>query len=170
MRPTRRVKREGGAADAAQLDIARDHGGLGTALPAVGTVVAAEVGEIDGLVDVRVAAAAAVLGVRSVLELGQREAVVLDAEVQRVAVAPEVGHERVVGVEDELGAVARDELGPAVGDRVELAVAVELVAEQVAEQHGPGGELGRDPVKPELVDLEQAELAVDPAAVVDGRE
>ena len=77
--------------------------GSGRRLAAVGAVVAAEVGEVDGLVDVGVPAAAAVLGVRGVLELGQRERVVLDAEVRaapRVAAA-EVGDQRVVGVEHE---------------------------------------------------------------------
>ena len=62
----------------------------------------AEVGEVDGGVGVGVAAAAAVLGVARVLELGQREAVVVDAEVDGLGrVAAEVGDERVVGVEHE---------------------------------------------------------------------
>ena len=46
---------------------------------------------------------------------------------------------------------------PAVGDDLELAVAVELVAEQVAEQHRARVELGGDRPEPELVDLEQAQ-------------
>ena len=60
------------------------------------------------------------------------------AEVERLGVmAAEVGDQRVVGVEHEprAAAVGRDDRGPAVGDRLELAVAVELVAEQVREQH-----------------------------------
>ena len=73
------------------------------------------------------------------LELGVGDAVVLDAEVPRLGAfhAAEVGHERVVGVEHELGGrgALGGHRGPAVGDRVELAVAVELVAEQVGEQH-----------------------------------
>jgi hypothetical protein len=52
-----------------------------------------------------------------------------------------------------------DELRPAVGDDLELAVAVELVAEQVGEEEQPGLELLRDAREPSLVDLEQAELA-----------
>ena len=79
----RRREREGGAADPAQLDVARARPRARALAAAVGAVVAAEVGEVDGLVDVGVPAAAAVLGVRGVLELGQRERVVLDAEVQR---------------------------------------------------------------------------------------
>ena len=58
----------------------------------------------------------------------------------------EVGDQRVVGVEHELRArgLGRDHRGPAVGDRLQLAVAVELVAEQVAEQHRPRLELVDD--------------------------
>ncbi len=51
--------------------------------------------------------------------------------------------------------------GPALGDRLELAVAVELVAEQVAEQDRARAKLRSDGVEPQLVDLEQAELAGD---------
>ena len=135
--------------------------GLGPPGAAVRARIAAEVGEVGGLVGVGVAAAAAVLGVGRVLELGERERVVLDAEVERVAVAAEVGDQRVVGVEHERGRLRQpgDDLGPAVGDDLELAVAVELVAEQVAEQHGARRELGRDRAEPELVDLEQPHVA-----------
>ena len=95
------------------------------------------------------------------LELGQRQRVVLDAVVEGLPVAPEVGDERVVGVQDEAGRgrQAGDDRRPAVGDDLELAVAVELVAEQVAEQHRARLELGRDRSEPELVDLEQAHVA-----------
>jgi hypothetical protein len=121
----------------------------------------AEVGEIGGLVHVGVAAAAAVLGIRGVLQLGERERVVLDAVVERLAAAAEVAHQRVVGVEHEArgGGQALDDLCPAVGDDLELAVAVELVAEQVAEQHGARREVGGHRAEPELVDLEQAHVA-----------
>ena len=53
---------------------------------------------------------------------------------------------------------------PAVGDRLQLAVAVELVAEQVAEQHRARLELLDDRAEPELVDLEEAEVARQRAA------
>ena len=62
------------------------------------------------LVGVGMAAAAAVLGVEGVLQLGQRLGGVLDAEVEdalarlAVLVAAEVGDRRVVGVEGEAGA------------------------------------------------------------------
>ena len=72
---------------------------------AVRAVVAAQVAEVDRVVDVRSAAAAAVLGVRRVRHALQRDAVVLDADVEHAgAVAAEVGDERVVGVQDERGA------------------------------------------------------------------
>ena len=116
------------------------------------------------LVDVGMAAAAAVLGVEGVLQLGQGLRGVLDAEVDdplaRLAglVAAEVGDRRIVGVEDEARAPGprRDRLGPILGQRLHLAVAVELVAEEVAEHHQRRVELGRDLGEPGLVDLEQA--------------
>jgi hypothetical protein len=113
------------------------------------------------------AAAAAVLGVGGVLELGERERVVVHAEVQRRCVAAEVGDQRIVGVEHERRAAGdpADDLRPAVGDDLQLAVAVELVAEQVAEQDRARRELLDDRREPELVDLEQPEVAVElPAA------
>ena len=63
--------------------------------------------------------------------------VVLHAEVRHAdrPVAAEVGDERIVGVEHELRRRGRgDGRRPAVGDRLELAVAVELVAEEVGQQ------------------------------------
>ena len=177
-------------------------------LAAVGAGVVPEVGEVDRAVGVRVPAAAAVLGVAGVLERGEGERVVVDAEVHdagrdlglrppRAARCPaasrglaaargrgiaaarrraprsraprrrrlvhpaEVGDQRVVGVEHERrpGRPRRHHRRPAVGDRLQLAVAVELVAEQVAEQHRPRLELLDDRAEPELVDLEEAEVA-----------
>jgi hypothetical protein len=92
--------------------------------------------EVDRVVGVGMAAAAAVLGVGGVLELGERERVVVDAEVPRRAVPPKVGDERVVGVQDQRPAERAHHVGPAVGDDLQLPVAVELVAEQVAQQQG----------------------------------
>ena len=115
------------------------------------------------LVVVGVAAAAAVLGVERVLELGQRLRGVLDPEVDDalaaalVRVAAEVGDQRVVGVEDETGPAdpLGDGLRPLVGQDLDLAVAVELVAEEVAEHDQGRVELRRDLRQPGLVDLEQ---------------
>jgi hypothetical protein len=117
------------------------------------------------------AAVAAVLGVGGVLELGQGERIVLHAEVHdALALAAEVRHERVVGVEHQCGAFAArgDEVGPAVGEQLQLAVAVELVAEEVAENQEGGIEFRGDAVEPSLVDLEQPQLALA-AACVDQR-
>jgi hypothetical protein len=103
-----------------------------------------------------------VLRVGSVLHAGQRLRVVLDPEVRHsLAAAPEVGHERVVGVQHEAGPAveAGDELGPAVGQQLELPVAVELVAEQVRQQQEARLYLVGHARQPGLVHLEQAELA-----------
>ena len=129
-------------------------------------VVVAQVPQEHVVVAVRRAAAAAVLGVRGVLQTGQRHRRILDAEVHDVgAIAPEVGDQRVVGVEDQRGA---GRLGhdarPAVGDDVQLAVAVELVAEQVGQQQRARADLRDELVEPELVDLEQTGVARDPPA------
>ena len=167
--PGGRVEREGGGADAAQLDVPRDHRRLGAARAAVRAVVVAEVREIRRVVDVGMAAAAAVLGVGGVLELGMGEPVVVHPEEEHpgcgrstaVGRAAEVGDQRVVGVEDERAAAAAGAHHgrPAVGDGLQLAVAVELVAEQVAEQQRARGELLDDRPEPELVHLEQPDVA-----------
>src|SRR3712207_8320835 len=52
---------------------------------------------------------------------------------------------RVVGVQHEVAVVRGGHRGPALGDRLELAVAVELVAEQVREQDRPRPDLRNDP-------------------------
>ena len=77
------------------------------------------------------------------------------------AVACEIADLRVVGVDDERGVAGErvDRGAPALGDLLQLAVAVELVAEQVAEAHRPRPDPPRDVGKGALVDLEQAELA-----------
>ena len=115
------------------------------------------------LVGVGMPAAAAVLGVEGVLQLRQRLRGVLDPEVDDararalIGVAAEVGDQRIVGVEDE-GAAAgsrRHRLRPLVGQRLHLAVAVELVAEEVAEHDRRRLQLVDDPWQPGLVDLEQ---------------
>ena len=145
-----------------ERDAGRDDRRLGPRASAAGAVVAAEVAEVDRVVDVGRAAVAAVLGVGGVLQLGQRLRVVLDAEVDdALAPAAEVGDERVVGVQHEarLAVLLGDQAGPAVGERLELAVAVELVAEEVRQQVGAGVQGTRDLRQPGLVDLEQAELA-----------
>ena len=122
----------------------------------------------DRLVHVRMPAAAAVLRVGGVLELRERERVVLYAEIRdSLAFSSQVGDERVVRAQHELrpsSALCR-ELRPAVGQRLELAVAVELIAKEVAEDEHPRIELAGHRHEPRLVDLEDAELARLPARV-----
>ena len=90
-----------------QLDRRRRDVGRGPLGAAVRAGVVPEVADEGPLVVVGVAAAAAVLGVERVLELGQRLRGVLDPEVDDplaaalLGVAAEVGDQRVVGVEDE---------------------------------------------------------------------
>ena len=147
-----------------QLDPLGGDRGLGPRAAAVRAAVAAHVAEVDGLVLVGVAAVAAVLGVGGVLELGERQRVVLDAEVGRRARARGRGR-RPAGRRRSARSARRGRrasattLGPAVGEQLELAVAVELVAEQVGEQERARVELVGDARQPRLVDLEQAELA-----------
>jgi hypothetical protein len=122
----------------------------------------AEVADEGALVGVGMAAAAAVLGVEGVLQLRQRLRGVLDPEVEDtlagrpLRIAAEIGDQRVIGVEDESGAAGTggNRLRPLVGQRLHLAVAVELVAEEVAEDDQAGAELFAHPRQPGLVDLE----------------
>ena len=81
----------------------------------------------------------------------------------------EIRHQRIVRVDDEkrLFGKASDHRPPALGDQLQLPVAVELVAEEVAETHDArpdgGGQVGQR----RLVDLEQAQLGI--ACVDEGR-
>ena len=103
------------------------------------------------------------LRVGRVLHLLHRHGIVLDAEVQdALAVAPEVRDGRVVGVEQQpRPGRRRGDRGPAVGDDVQLAIPVELVAEEVREHQRPRAQLLDDLAEPELVDLEQPEGVVE---------
>ncbi len=157
-----RAQREAGRAHAFQAHVAGCDRRRRPRLAAARAVVVAEVAEVDRVEHVRRAAAAAVLGVGRVGHPGQRQRVVLDPEVQRARVlAAEVRDQRVVGVQHEPRAARAQHLLPALGDRLELAVAVELVAEQVAEQDRARVQLRGERGQPQLVDLEQPELAVD---------
>ena len=151
-------------AHAEQLDLGRRDLGRRPVGAAVGAAVVAEVADEGALVGVRVPAAPAVLGVVGVLELGQGLRRVLDPEEgdalapAQLRVAAEVGDQRIVGVEDEAAAAgeALDHRAPFGRQVLELAVAVELVAEQVPEHDQARVELGGHPRQPGLVDLEQA--------------
>src|SRR5215210_7204162 len=130
-----------------QLDLGGGHVRRGAVGAAVGAAVMAEMSDEGAVIGVGVSATAAVLGVMGVLELRQRLARVLDAEVGdagtagQLSVAAEVGDQRIIGVQGELAGSAEraDQIRPVIGQALELAVAVELVAEQIAEyeQAGP---------------------------------
>src|SRR5947209_20521872 len=96
--------------------------------------------------------------------LGTRQSArhAFDAVVEAILDLPsECRNERVVGIDDQLRLprISRERLTPAPGDRVELAEAVELVTEEVAEQQHRGSELTHQPGHPELIDLEDADIA-----------
>ncbi len=86
---------------------------------------------------------------------------VVDAESERFrAASRDVREQRVVGVHDRPRGRVEVENGsaPALGDVLELPVAVELVAEEVAEADGLGPHPPRDVGESTLVDLEEAEV------------
>src|ERR1700722_13046812 len=95
----------------------------------------------------------------------QREGVILDTEVDDPrSIAAEIRDRRVVSVEHQSCIPFAQRLLPALNDRLELAVAVELIAKQVSEQDRARLQLRGERAEPELVDLEQTGLAGDRAA------
>ncbi len=141
--------------------------GVGPVGVAVGADVVAQVPDEGALVPIRRAAAPAVLCIVGVLELRERLGRVLDPEVgdartpAQLAVTSEVRDQGVVGVEGELAGSLQ--LGhqdrPLVREPLQLAVAVELVAEEVAEHQQARMKAGRDAGEPGLVELEEALVA-----------
>ena len=91
---------------------------------------------------------------------GERRGGVVDAEGERGPLMLERREQGVVAVSDELrvGGQLGRHLLPAGGDRLELAVAVELVAEEVAEHGHPRPQGMRDAGQGGLIDLEHAEV------------
>ena len=129
------------ALEPVQLDGAADDVERRPRVPAGGAAVVAEVADVRRRVLVRRAAAQAVLRVGGVLERRPGEPRIVEPEDgRRVVCAREVGDLRVVAVHDERGILRQpgDGAAPALRDELELAVAVELVAEEVAEQDRPG--------------------------------
>ena len=126
-------------------------------MPAIRAVVVAEMSDVRGAIVVGRAAADAVLRVGGVLEGGPGNCRIVHAVDDARAERPDL---RVVAVQDEDG--PRAELGdgraPAPGDQLELAIAVELVAKEVAEADGPGADAAEHLGERSLIDLEQAEL------------
>ena len=89
------------------------------------------------------------------------DARIVEAEAEGGLPSPrDVRDERVVAVRHDPGVVGErlDALAPALGDQLELAVAVQLVAEEVAEQHRLRPDAPRDVRKRALVHLEEAQL------------
>jgi hypothetical protein len=147
--------------DAGELDLARDDVELRPRVPAVRAAVVAEVADVRRAIRVRRAAADAPLRVGRVLQLAPRVALVVEPEPH--GLAPRVGergHLRVVDVQDEDGGRGEVDGGgpPAVGDVLQLPVAVELVAEEVAEADGARPHPPRHLRQGGLVDLEEPEL------------
>src|SRR5262249_56765694 len=101
--------------------------------------------------------------VSCMLQRRMRATGIVDAEDHRPrALAREVADLRVVAVDDERSRRVERANGaaPALGDVLELAVAVELVAEEVPETDGTGAQAVGDLGERRLVDLEQPELCV----------
>ena len=133
----------------------------GSTMVALRAAVVAEMADVHRRVLVGRPAAHAVLRVRGVLQTRSRLARVVEPEAERAfASVGEIGHDRIVAVHDERRRRRElaDRRSPALGHDLELAVAVELVAEEVPERHDarprPRERLG----KRTLVDLEEAEL------------
>ena len=119
--------------------------------------------DVRGRELVRLPAADAVARVGRVLERGAGVARIVDPVGDRVrALARQVADLRVVAVDHEHG--LRRQRGrrgtPALGDVLELPVAVELVAEEVAEQHRARPDPANDLRQRAFVDLEQAQVGV----------
>ena len=135
-----RLEQERGRVQAVELDLRRAHLQLRPRVPARRTAVVAEVADVRRGELVRLPAADAVARVGRMLERRPRVPRIVDPVRDRVRAFPgELAHLRVVAVDDEhrLGRQRRGRGPPALGDVLELAVAVELVAEEVAEQHRP---------------------------------
>jgi hypothetical protein len=130
-----------------QLDRARDQIERGAGVAAGGAAVIAEVPDVRGGVLVGRPAAQTPLRIGRMLEARHGMATILEAEDDAASpAAAEVADLRIVAVHDQHRLVAElvDRAPPALGDELELAVPVELVAEEVAEAHGPRADLPRD--------------------------
>src|SRR5512133_4334414 len=109
-------------------------------MAAGGTAVVAEVPDVRSAVLVPRPAANAVLRVGRVLERRARAGGIVDAEHDGVGtVTRELAHQRIVAVQRErrVRRQGPDRLPPPGGDAPQLAVAVELVAEEIPEADGP---------------------------------
>ena len=157
----RRRQQERDGLEPVQLELTRRDVERRPCVPARGAAVVAEVADVGGRVLVRRPAADAPLRVRGVLEARPRVPAGRRARrparpARSRARSPTCGSSPFT-TSVEAGA-GRGHRPPARGHVLELAVAVELVAEQVAEADGARAHAPRDLRQRRLVDLEQAEL------------
>jgi hypothetical protein len=157
----RRDEEERRALEPVELDLTGRDVERGARVVAPRAPVVAEVPDVRGGVLVRRPAADAVLRVGCVLEGRACHARVVEPErdAPRMRVA-DGGELWIVGVDHEprLLRQAGDRHTPALGDQLELAVAVELVAEEVAETDGARPQAAEQLGQRAFVDLEQPEL------------
>ncbi len=145
----------------AELDVPGGDVERGPGVPAAWAAVVAEMADVGGCEVVRRSAAKAVLRVSRVLEVRPGVTRVVQAEAERGrATVGKIRDDGIVGVHDQrrVDGKALGGGAPALGDELQLAVAVELVAEEVAEGEDarlqPRERLGQRG----LVHLEQPEL------------
>src|SRR5207237_3061093 len=111
------------------------------------TAIVAEVAHVRRGIRIRRPAANAVLGVRSVLQRRTGMPRIVEPEDCRARVcAREIAHLRIVAVDHERGLriELRNGAAPPLGHELELAVAVELVTEEVAETDGARPDAARN--------------------------
>src|SRR5204862_469532 len=153
--------RERRALDAVKLDRARRDVAREPRAPAAAAAPLAEVAHVGRRVQVGAAVDDAELRVGRVLQSGAGLRAVVDpvGSERAVVVARELAEERVVDVGHEHRVAPRPErIPPAPGDELELAVAMELVAEEIAEKHSAWMHPPHDFRQRALVYLEEAEL------------
>ena len=156
-------KPEATARQRPELDVASGDIELWTGMIASRAAIVAEVPYIRRRVQIRRAAANAVLRVRGMLKGGSRMSRVVETEPEStLATVGEVGYDRIVGVHDEKRLLREASYSgtPPLGHELELAVAVELIAEKIREGNdawlGASNRLG----KRTFVDLEESELRI----------
>ncbi len=125
--------------------------------------IVAEMSDIRRRVGVRMPAANAILRVGSMLQGFACVPGIIDSECQHaLALSADLGEERVVGVHNErrpFGQIV-DGASPALGDELELSVAVELVTKEVSERDHVRSRSPDRLGKRTLVHLEQAKLGI----------
>ena len=157
----RRDQVERRAVEPAQLQVPRRNVERRARVAAVRAAVVAQMPDVRRRVVVRMAADYAVLRVGGVLQRRPGVTRVVEPEPHgSFTPAGEIRHQRIVGIHDERGLRVEPahSLAPARSDVLELAVAVELVAEEVPEADDTGRKPCNDLGQRRLVDLEEPEL------------